>query len=124
MNVFLLLKAKAAILDKPDHYMQNSWDCGTAACIAGWVGRISRKPILPAPVQPCHREEVDMFWESVLQVQKALKLSDEQWPRLVHIKKWPMEFRCGNAVKGATPKERAETAGKRIDRFLETDGRE
>ncbi len=122
MNTFLLLKGKAAILADPNHYSQNVWDCGTAACIAGWIARILGERLTLGDVKStsdCHK-----FYEVSTLVKTSLKINDDQWGRLVHIHKWPLEFRDCASVKGCNAKERAITAGKRIDRFVETDGRE
>jgi hypothetical protein len=122
MNSFLLLKAKAAILADPDHYSQNVWDCRTAACIVGWVGRLIGEPL--HLICSDFRYDRAHFDIAAALVQKSLKLDDAQWKRLVDIHRWPKEFREGACVLGDTPKERAITAGKRIDRFVATKGEE
>lgn len=126
MNEFILLKVKALILLEPDHYEQNVWDCGTTACIAGLSARIMgfRLPSLVC-LDPEKLNAVQAaFDEAKVRVQKSLKLDDRKWKKLTDIRCWPTDFRQECCIKGRTSKERAITAGKRIDRFIETNGEE
>ncbi len=124
MNIPLILKAKQAILDHPDGYFQDDWDCGTTACIAGWAARIIGRPIvkLSAPYCENHKE----FEESVFEVQRSLKLDTAKFNRLTQRAEWPSPFKNDYriAVLACDRERAAKIAGLRIDKFIETDGAE
>jgi hypothetical protein len=131
MNVFLLAKIKAAILEEPERFDMNGWECGTTACIAGWASRLSgqRMAILKAN---SGSGTWLAFGEDLRKAQKSLKLEDDQWYRLVHVDNWPDPFKkeynnalLSDGLQIISPcLEQAQIAARRIDHFIATEGSE
>jgi hypothetical protein len=119
MNTFLLLKAKSAILAAPEHFSMREWDCGSTACIAGWVARIAG----------IERRISHLFPTDLVRAQ--LKLNWLEFDRLSLVSAWPSDLgerfsvaEIRNAEFHDNDPELAEIAAERIDRFIATDGRE
>lgn len=128
MNVELLLKVKQHILEEPQRLIMHLWlvektgrrkwirfgrnkkrsfpGCGTAGCIAGWTCILSEK-------------RPDDFLTSA---RNLLDLDFYQAERLFAPAYWPDEFEDGTNDDGKP--ETASIAAARIDRFIETEGRE
>ena len=131
MNRELLIKVKEAILANPDHFDMSSWlvpghentfGCGTAACIAGWAGLIA------AGSNPARLYFYDSKWgrfeKIAIEGTKALDLSDDQHQALCYVGSWPVELRAeyDKAVAARDGKKAAAAAADRIDYFIKTDG--
>lgn len=125
MNTELLLAVKAAILEHPEKYDQDSF-CGTECCIAGWALNIAN------PVMGARREQgisaVSMneqnwndYWEVA---RKNMGLGCRQMAILCACAPdWPSVFRHG--YESATDAEQRATVGAaRIDHFIATNGAE
>lgn len=145
MNIDLLLKVKARILQAPSQFVMNTSyanthtnreqhtifgkapsddidrdtieNCGTAACIAGWAVAISRD------TNP--KSMLDQFgdlWDLVQSTAAdKLELDSEQCDKLFHISGWPRKFR-ERWYDATTLEQRALVAADRIDYFIETAG--
>jgi hypothetical protein len=115
MNEFHLYRAKSAILEHPEEYCQYEW----GRCIAGIAARLAGKP-LPAFT----RRNRKRFDNALLATQKLLKLRNDQWWRLTQLVAWPKPFRSEYEEWGMCGILGAEIAARRLDRFIETEGRE
>ena len=149
MNIDRLLRVKARILAEPvefemDHYVSTRRDtsgevCGTACCIGGHAavdaGFITlRTAPLPGfsslgyELTPAGAKVVGgMAFGSGVDgfgvFADALDLSPSEANRLFFVANWPKGFRVPfEQATGATA--RANIAGKRIDHFMRTEGRE
>lgn len=113
MNIRLLEKIKEQILGEPTSVDMDDWDqpdpstpCGTVACISGWAAHLSGHPNESA--------SGEIF----------LELSEEQGEGLFYISDWPGDLIF--EIRGLNPRtpEYAAVVAKRIDRFIETEGKE
>lgn len=98
MNSFLLLKVRQAILDRPYAFDMSTWDCGTQACIAGWIVRLAGG----------NMTGINCVFE---EARKLLKLSKEQAGYL--FQSW---------ISNPNLNMTAQEAAQHIDRFIESDG--
>lgn len=130
----LLLKAKKAILREPLQFTMGSWfttepeelwgserdvpNCGTAACIAGWVITCSKPEQDPRQA----RETVvanRIYGENEEKLACTLLGVDRNTAQyLFYTSHWPndMIVKWGDCE---TPEERAAVAAERIDQFIE-----
>jgi hypothetical protein len=119
MNVELLQRIKAHILEDPRRVGMSNWirrrspreggpSCGTVACIAGWAYILSERQVPP-------------FYT---QVTRLLGLDSQQGQRLFFELYWPSKFyaQIQTCQQGAA--EYAQTVADRIDHFIATEGRE
>ena len=95
INVGLLLRVADQISKTPEQFEMNHWDCGTAACIGGWIDRID-----PSVRTPSGKIGVSMSTSS----------------ELFHECMWPIEFQF---LPGDSAEDRAEKAVRRIHSFLD-----
>jgi hypothetical protein len=86
--------------------------CYTTACIGGWATLLSAQE---------HQIRMSSTYEAAREV---LELDTEASYRLFLIEQWPEPFKSEYESRTATPRERAEAAALRIDRFIATEGRE
>jgi hypothetical protein len=134
MNVELLRKVEAHILEEPKRLYMRTWiklkekghilmrrqdgfcrsfpACGTAGCIAGWVVMLSHAETK----KPITTDEDDLAEEARL----LLGLEVFEARRLFIPMHWPYEFRRGISDDGT--KETAEVCVRRIEHFIETGG--
>jgi hypothetical protein len=154
MNTKLLLRVKARILKEPKQFQMYAWflnnpteipNCGTAACIAGWVISLGTKH-KPVDCALMHKYNEDATKETRIglrnrrfsvtsgdhveainaQAMKLLDITKEQFVRLAHYHMWPEEFNPLKEYRSdieGTP-EFAALAAKRIDHFIATNGEE
>jgi len=128
MNVALLQKVKAHILEEPGRFFMSDYmfrakpgvrvaldgiyrkmpDCGTAACIGGWA-------VLLSDPQVCGISGPN--------ARAALGLDHLQSTFLFPVVNWPERYRQ-RWNKAASLKVRAAVAAARIDHFIKTEGRE
>ena len=131
MNVELLLKIKGQILKEPKQFQMGQWfakslddktndipNCGTAACIGGWAMTIDRG-MNPKETDECF--EVDFATKA----RNLLGLRYSQGLNLFILNNWPENFRNTylEAVKASNLIEAARIAAKRIDHFIDTNGK-
>jgi len=126
-SVQLLRKVKTQILREPkqfvmDHFFSDAQNlskldipraipnCGTAACIAGWVTAISLRKS-PRDTQ------MDATFASDY-AQDILGLSNNEVLRLFYVASWPRKFES-RWWKAKTVEGRAKVAADRIDAFIE-----
>lgn len=113
MNIPLLRQIQAQIIQHPDTFEMRDWDCGTAACIAGWAIRLTHKAS-----NQCGYYRPAM---------NALDLNGNQGELLFYRKNWPREFCVPDVSRllgGSTEKAYAKAAVARIDHFIATEGKE
>ncbi len=122
----LLLKAKAVILAEPRQFDMafffrrfTEWDvpnCGTTACIAGWLIAISRG-MTPKEVDTSVRYQHPFF-----EACELLGIDEKTGDSLFYSPKWPEPFRTDyHNLSFVYHEQRAKIAANRIDYFLETD---
>lgn len=114
MNTKLLRRIQKQILKEPKQFDMSWWfstsphipNCGTAACVAGWVMALHRGC---SPHQASRLEIVDVSSYA----QKLLSITPAQAQRLFHAEYWPRRFRRYSAN---SPKQ----AVARIEHFIKT----
>lgn len=128
MNVELLQKVKEKILEEPLQFAMEEYftpevygmdaprekipNCGTAACIAGWV------LTLHTGKNPRELWLADIPISS--RAARLLGLTWEEGDRLFILSGWPFSF--GKRYRNAkTPQEQAQIAAERIEHFIETE---
>lgn len=128
MNVELLLKVKAKILEEPAQFIMQMVfarqvsltgrdlpreipNCGTAACILGWADSIATGKT------PAKLNAGRGLCGNPLDVNPA------QQHRLYDLDGWPEYFRT-HWLESSTLEGRALVAAERIDHFIATDGHE
>src|SRR6266436_699381 len=94
INVALLLRVADKISKHPEQFNMAKWDCGTTACIIGWMQRLSG----------VHRHELTKDW------------TGRQYTQLCIECYWPKRFR---SIPKDTPAARAAKAVIRIHSFLD-----
>lgn len=124
MNVELLRKIEAHILEEPKRFIMSQYivekssdrpdvngrdfaPCGTAACIAGWACLLNN----------VHPSDIGSASAG-----RLLELNWDQRDRLFEPSFWPKEFIDGTAGDGQAGT--AEVAVARIEHFIKTEGRE
>jgi hypothetical protein len=119
MNTFLLRKAKTLIVEEWKHFSMWGWDCGSEACIAGWVGRLGGAQIRTNGTG----DETNADIEGV---RKMLKIDNRQFDRLCRFAGWPDVYKKAyfGAYVAGDYQRAAEIAAERIDWFISTDGME
>jgi hypothetical protein len=132
MNVELLQRVKAHILEDPNRYDQWIWivdglvpgeklvpagrivpECGTVACIAGWAIILGN---------PHSNTDLPGSWSFFIEhkATELLGISDSQASML-----FDGGLLFEDAVKGAKSlQDLAQAAARHIDRFIETNGEE
>jgi hypothetical protein len=138
MNVELLRKVEAHILEEPKRLYMRTWvkhkdqdgvlrirgqegrqrdypACGTAGCIAGWAVMLS----YAESKTPITTVDGDDLGE---EARLLLGLGIFEAHRLFVPLNWPLEFRQGISDDGEP--ETAKVAVRRIEHFIETEGRE
>jgi hypothetical protein len=128
MNIELLLKVKAHILEEPNRLNMRSWllrvggvyanwvfdkeirhfgNCGTTACIAGWAAILGepKKRVTIMDAEDCAIELLD--------------IRDDDAEKLFFVDDWPRDLRVAwQNTKPNAFAARARIAAKRIDRFI------
>ena len=128
MNVTLLRKVAAKILEEPKQFDMSWWflagrapgiipNCGTAACIAGWGIAIDRKISHEMARRMAANHNVSH------EASKAFGLHDRQADCLFSVSRWPERFRK-QYKKRVSPLAKAKVAVARIEHFIKTEGRE
>lgn len=120
MNVALLKQVAAQVSAAPRQLDMTTFDCGTAACIAGWAARLSGQSL------PAHDEEMGSNGDSFRRGKELLRLDGGQAVRLFYLDWWPDRFAepyLEAACLGRHQKKAAATVA-RIDHFIATGGRE
>lgn len=132
MNIQKLLKLKGRILQEPNHFDMKYWtnDCGTGGCIAGMSCHMEgyKLSIFSSMVTPPMGGSKVFTHE---EARKILGLTPEQSRRLFYVKylhpqttyHWPSKF-AWDYKRAKTPRGRALATARRIDHFIQTDGRE
>ena len=126
MNIELLNKVKAAILEHPDKFHMGSW-CGTACCIAGHVVQIAD----PECMRIVMERRLPGYWISD-RAAELLELSNDEASRLFFVATWPEEDQeaaddaddLNNVLAFQLAMAMSKVAAARIDRFIKTNGRE
>lgn len=105
MNIPLLRRIQRQIDKAPERFQMAGWrketECGTAFCIAGWAQALTGVHADVARELGIHHDY-------------------EMQERLIWMRNWPVQFR-GN--DDGSP-EAADRAIRRIERFIQTEGRE
>jgi hypothetical protein len=118
MNIPLLRQIQAQIVQHPETFAIENWECGTTACIAGWACRLTRKPI------PLSNEEGD-FYSALTHAYNVLEVDTATGMRLFHISNWPHSFQLAyRETNYADRKAKAKITVARIDHFIATGGAE
>jgi len=133
----LLLRAKKAILKEPKQFTMGAWftkypeeressfeytipNCGTAACIAGWVITLSKENQNPLRAREAI---VDQFKSTRVYVDeetlacRILGLPRYKAMSLFYVANWPNEL-IEKWEVADSPEERAQIAAERIDQFI------
>lgn len=131
LNVKLLRKVQAHILEEPRRYEQNATIdkgqpgerhisgmaypvCGTIACIGGWAQLLAKRP------GQVHILNFKSIAKTLgLGMPQALRLFAYTWDE----RGWPEKFKAAYAA-AKTPRQRARVAVRRIDHFIKTKGAE
>lgn len=132
MNVELLQKVKAYILEEPRRLRMRFWlmkhdpdldnldnlapPCGTVACIAGTICLLKNPDI--------KIDDVRTTLNIMKQAAGFAGLNNFQCERLFYASAWPSRFRNELDWRDPGTKEYAEVTARRIDHFIETEGRE
>lgn len=124
----LLLDVKARILKEPEQFNMHSFfsdhsetelakppNCGTAACIAGWVLSVASK-ITPAKAWEKYFYSGNKIHPSVM-AEDILKISGKQVSCLFYVGGWPEQFETPYITASTMP-AKAKIAAKRIDYFI------
>ena len=136
INVELLLKVRDHILEEPRRLNMDVWLkkwgtnypteelplCRTQGCIGGWALKLA------------HRRMPSDIWKIFAAAQRVLGLSFEQAQRLFHQIYWPAQYakpfryspRAGETWYGYVLKKaqyEARLAARRIDAFIQSEGR-
>lgn len=123
MNTELLLKVKAAILARPEHFDMADWcqvngevdleprafsqmapPCGTTCCIGGWAVAIVNESPYSSRLR---------MWQG----DRALELTERQVEKLFFSDGWDMPY-ASHYRDADTPAQRARVAASYIDYFI------
>lgn len=129
MNVELLRKVQAHILEEPKRLDMGAWGvhvnegdgeweaptCGTVACIAGWTVALS---------QGLSGYELEDLSDVSTLASELLGLNGADACALFYAEDWPKRFRDQLNRRNPQTKAYALVVSHRIDHFLSTDGRE
>ena len=148
MNVELLHRIKAHILENPMRIYMGEWsieleerqeyesnsgetlmapDCGTVACICGWAERLSwAKGSLgqTGGEGQTGRKLLGLHGSSSFPAFVSTSTNFSEAQRLFHEECWPQDLRDRLAVATFQSAEYARVVADRIDRFIATDGKE
>jgi hypothetical protein len=122
LNVKLLRRVKKHILELPNRFIMGDWiekldpgtvvkdyeakvtvpACGTVACLAGWTYLLAKGKEIDCP-----RDEAE----------ELLGITHDEGRELFYTDDWPADL-AEDFESSSDPQERAEIAGKRIDRFI------
>lgn len=120
INVDLLKKVAKHIEEEPKRLDMDRWfveyinldklppfvpSCGTVGCLAGWAAHLGNQPI--------------RAYEGG---RLALELDHSQARRLFYLDKWPEEFELAY-YNARSHDKRVKITVKRIEHFIETEGR-
>jgi len=106
-GIALLHKVKEKILKNPRQLEMSTWDCGTAACIAGWMARIEGVYI---PSSCFYLHEWRAYVRSSLGVTGSVS-------KLVSVSDWDQDLK-EDYLLTTDINTRAKTACRAIDRFI------
>jgi hypothetical protein len=122
MNVELLRKVQAHVLEEPKRVWMNDWivfgpdyaglkrpECDTVGCIGGWGWLLSGHTGYP--------DNVDGYLE-------VFDITFHEGKRLFHIGHWPDRFKDKLSEFRWQTQEYAQAVSDRIDHFIATEGRE
>lgn len=121
MNKKLLRQIKKTILAKPEQFRMDSWNCGTAMCIAGhacnlaglkWTGKRGRKLAAGGDVGDVAAAVLDIDPPSLIDSYDVTEAD-----RLFWVDKWPHDLQ-DDYLAANTHTARARVAAKRIERFI------
>jgi hypothetical protein len=121
MNIELLRKVQEQIVNHPETFRIDRWNCGTAQCIAGHALSMTGHQWMAPTNEP---DNLVIAGDEATEVvaQRELALSFWQAKRLFYDWRWPSEFQV--PYRNADYVGRAKIASERIDHFIATDGRE
>ncbi len=145
MNTRLLKKVRDKILENPTQVNMDHWygwynpseteikGCGTAGCICGWAVALQDKKTLAEENEAVKSKTPEMGYSTFAKLmeklgREALGLTKSQANRLFYVEtdgsaKWPIDL--AEALDGSTnPESYAQVVADRIDRFIETKGKE
>lgn len=129
INYKLLRKVRDHILEEPRRIHMEQWlikgskyinmilgrqrgapACNTVGCIAGWTAQLS--------------ESKAESWDCASVAVRKLKINYAQTKLLFHVENWPedLQIKIGKYRNGT--KSYAKVVAQRIDRFIETRGKE
>ena len=132
MNVELLLKVKAHILEHPEEFDMNRWivtgrnvqrtyrtrQCGTVGCIAGTVAILDGWfPVADSVHVDRIRGEEESRRSIPAAACEALDVSFREGSALFWVDDWPEPFRS-RYENARTMQRRAQIAAERIDAFI------
>ena len=146
MNIELLQRIKAHVLEEPKRIYMGDWNyridageeyeiegatlvgpaCGTVACICGWAIQLSDAELNDADSArgqgPTGKRLLDLSGSPWYPEKDSDEFSQAQ--RLFHEICWPEEFRARLQNAPVQSQEYAQVVADRIDHFIATDGRE
>lgn len=121
VNERLLRQVQQQILAEPASLHMGTFDCGTAACIAGHALRLSGNPVVN-PHEPALHQRVRGYAHPWDVAREVLALTEDEAQRLFDADSWPQPFRIHFAEE--TVQQRAWWAAERIRHFIQTGGAE
>jgi hypothetical protein len=108
MNTPLLRRIQRQIDKSPERFLMGQRSsrvaCGTAFCIGGWAHALTETELNPG----------------MYLAQEPLGLTDDEAYRLIWMHQWPQQFRGPDDGS----EEAAARAIRRIEHFIQTEGRE
>ena len=138
INVELLERVKAAILEEPRRVSMDDWGinypdisvqfdddlppCGTVACIAGWAAKLSGDTLFSEGFQRIIPPPEEIWKDGHLTPQGVEW--DAAQDRLCYVGSWPHDLRDELKWYDIGTKGYAEVVAKRIDRFIKANGEE
>lgn len=135
MNVELLQKVKAHILEEPKRLKMSQWGrkvdpftgpaCGTVGCIAGWAAFLSKPAYIGSEALYSYCD--GLYSQARLDAAELLDVNKRQQEYLFFVGYWPEPFRERYQIADVFPDNHTELAqitAERIDHFIATDGAE
>jgi hypothetical protein len=130
MNVELLRRVEAHILEEPKRLFMRKWvqfkrdyaECNTAACIAGWAVMLTGDKKAVEAQLKSETSWVHQRSPIAEAAQELLQLTPTESYRLFDPSAWPLQFYHGLTDDGS--RDSAEATVQRIEWFIHTEGRD
>lgn len=133
MKTQLLRRVKDAILEEPKRLEMETWvavghigkgapPCGTVACVAGWVAILARSDSERTPIARAAQSVASAHQGTRWTAMQALNIGSCQANSLFYVAKWPAKY-AKQYYRAKTARGRALVTGRRIDAFIESEGK-